>query len=283
MLKQNSFPRISIVIPTFNSARFIRETLESIKIQEYPNFEVIIIDGGSNDNTLSIINEYLFLNPILIQEKDYGLIHAVNKGVLAASGDYINWLNSDDFYFENALLKTGEYLSKNPLIDLLYGKTAHIDVNGKFLCWHNTIPYNKYILLNQACYIPCQSCFFKKSALSYIGLFDAKLLWAGDWDMWKRFAVEDSKFKIQFFDERIGNWRIHRDTISYGGGSKIYMKQNIEAYKSVKKYKTVPLTLMQLQLIPHILVGFLGLRIHLRNLRDFLRNLNKKLYVRKEP
>lgn len=268
---QKNLPRISVVMPTFNAARFIRDALESIIIQDYPNLEVIIVDGGSTDSTLSIVIEHQNLNPIIISGNDYGLIHAVNKGVMAATGDYINWLNADDLYYENALLKVGAVLVKNPDIDLLYGDAAHIDEKGGFLKWHKAERFNKNKLLNQRCYIPCQACFFKKSALSYIGLFDTSLLWAGDWDMWKRFAVNDSKFVIQFLDEKIGKWRLHRNTVSYGGGSKIYLKQAIESLKSTRKYKTVPITRLEIKLIPHVLVGFFGLRIFLRNVRDYYR------------
>ena len=273
----NNLPRISVIMPTFNASCFIREALTSIQIQNYSELELIIIDAGSNDNTLSIVQEFKSLNPIIISEKDFGLMHAVNKGVMTATGDFINWLNADDLYFENALLKVGTYLSNHPDVDLLYGDAAHIDENGKFLKWHNAQAFNKKKLLNQRCYVPCQATFFKKSALSYIGLFDTSLLWAGDWDMWKRFAINDDKFNIKFLDEKIGKWRIHRNTISYGGGSKIYMKQVLESMKSIRKYKTVPITRLEIKLLPHILVGFFGLRVFLRNLRDKYRSLNSKL------
>jgi glycosyltransferase involved in cell wall biosynthesis len=271
---QKHLPRISVVMPTFNALEFVREALTSIRIQNYPDLELIIVDGGSKDNTLSVVNEFKDLNPIIVSEKDFGLIHAVNKGVMIATGDYINWLNADDLYFENALLKVGTFLSKHPNVDLLYGDAAHVDKDGKFLKWHKAQVFNKDILLNQRCYVPCQATFFKRSSLAYIGLFDTSLLWAGDWDMWKRFAINDDKFRIEFLDEKISKWRLHRNTISFGGGSRVYFKQHLETYRSTIKYKTVLVSKLQIELIPHILVGLFGLRVFLRKLRDYYKSFN---------
>jgi len=270
MLNQDPLPNISIVMPTFNAERFLSEALESLTDQKYPNLEIIIVDGGSKDSTIKVLSDFDKLKVILIQGRDYGLIHAVNKGVMKATGDYILWLNADDLLYEDSLIKVGNYLAKYPEIDLLYGNTAQINVDGSFIGWHAE-PYNKKRLLNERCFIPCQAAFFKKAALSYIGLFDTKWLWAGDWDMWKRFAINDDKFTIKFLDEKIGKWRLHRNTISYGGGSKALVQRSLETIKSTRKYSTIPITLLEIRQIPFILVGLLGLRKTLKNIRDTIK------------
>jgi glycosyltransferase involved in cell wall biosynthesis len=262
------FPKISIIMPVFNGELFLEEAIKSVINQNYPNLEFIIIDGGSNDNSLNIINAYKNKVDILITEKDYGLNHAVNKGIMLASGEYINWLNADDYYYENSLLKVGDFLSKNTQIDLLYGDAAHVDINGNFLTWHGAIPFDKNHLIHKRNYIPCQAAFFKKSCLSYIGLLDNNLKWCGDWDMWKRFA-NLKEFKIVFLDEKLAAWRLHNDTITSGGGSSKQMYLcALENIKSTRKYSNKMITTLEIKNFVFLLVGLLGLRKILRKIRN---------------
>ena len=90
-------PKISIITPSFNSARTIRDTIESVRTQDYANREHIVIDGGSKDGTVELLKEYPHL--IWVSEKDEGHYHAMNKGIERATGDIINILNADDVQF----------------------------------------------------------------------------------------------------------------------------------------------------------------------------------------
>src|SRR4026207_1805679 len=96
-----ALPKISIVTPSFNSAVTIRETIESVLQQNYPNYEHLVMDGGSKDGTLDILKEYPHLK--WISEKDEGHYHAMNKGIERAGGEIINILNADDCFREGAL------------------------------------------------------------------------------------------------------------------------------------------------------------------------------------
>lgn len=263
------YPKLSIILPVFNGEQYIEKSIQSIINQKYPNLELIVVDGGSYDNTLNILNDYKDVISIFISEKDFGLYHALNKGILASTGSYIGWINADDLYLDNALLTVGEALAKNETIDLLYGEGERIDAKGCSFGLNGAIPYNKSILLNKYDYIPSQACFFKKAALAQVGLFDTSFKWAGDWDLWKRFSIQDN-IKIVFLNQILGAWRLHRETLSYGGGSKEYMLKFRETYKSLKKHKTHFLTTSELKLIPYIIVGFLGLRVFLRESRNLL-------------
>lgn len=266
----NIFPKISIIMPVFNGELFLDIAIKSIISQEYPNLEFIIIDGGSNDNSLNIINSYRNEVDILVTEQDYGLSHAVNKGIMLASGEYINWLNADDFYFPNCLLLVGKYLIENPDIDLLYGDAAQVDFNGDFIKWHGAMPFDKDHLIHKRNYIPCQATFFRKSCLSYTGLFDTKLKWCGDWDMWKRFADMD-EFKIGFMDEKLAAWRLHNGTITSGfGSSKQMYLSALENMKSTRKYSQKIICSLELKNLAFFLVGFLRLRKTLKKVRDIV-------------
>ena len=111
---EKSCPKISVVIPSFNQGSFIEETILSIINQNYPKTELIIIDGGSSDNTIQIIKKYSDSINYFVSEKDNGQAHALNKGFSIASGDICSYLNSDDLYLENIFWKISQlYLKDN--------------------------------------------------------------------------------------------------------------------------------------------------------------------------
>ena len=105
---EKRYPKISIVIPSFNQGKFIEETILSVINQKYPNLELIIIDGLSKDNTLEIVKKYSESIHYFVSEKDNGQAHALNKGFKVASGDICAYLNSDDIYIDNILWKIAE-------------------------------------------------------------------------------------------------------------------------------------------------------------------------------
>jgi len=261
-------PKITVVMPVYNGELFLKDAIQSVLNQNYPNLEFIIIDGESNDNTLNIINEFDNRVDILLSEQDNGLNHAVNKGILLATGEYICWLNSDDFFYDNALLTVGAYLSENRDIDLLYGDTAQVDFNGTFLKWHGAVPFDRDHLIHKRNYIPCQSAFFKKKTLAQIGLLDTSLKWCGDWDLWKRFSnINDCK--IVFINERLSAWRLHTSTITSGGGSSKQMYLSaLENIRSTRKYSDKLVTSLEMKNLIFLIVGLLGLRKVARRVRN---------------
>ena len=131
MLKK--YPKISVVIPSFNQGSFIEETILSIINQKYPNLELIIIDGLSDDNTLEIINKYSDSINYLVSEKDNGQADALNKGFKVASGDLCAFLNSDDIYIGNILWKISEQYKNKKFkwiyTDVLFGNSIE---NSKY-------------------------------------------------------------------------------------------------------------------------------------------------------
>ena len=111
---EKSFPKISVVIPSFNQGSYIEETILSIINQNYPKVEIIIIDGGSTDSTINVIKKYSNYIDYFVSEKDNGQAHALNKGFAVATGDICSYLNSDDIYVGNILREISEsYLDNN--------------------------------------------------------------------------------------------------------------------------------------------------------------------------
>lgn len=120
-MEKMNYPSISVVIPSFNQGNFIEDTIISVIGQQYPNLEVIVIDGGSNDNTVEIIKKYEDKISYWHSQPDRGQADAINQGFKLSSGDILCWLNSDDMYFPGTLLKVAKILGKNEANKLIYG------------------------------------------------------------------------------------------------------------------------------------------------------------------
>jgi glycosyltransferase involved in cell wall biosynthesis len=115
------FPKISIITPSFNQGNYIEETIRSILLQNYPNLEYIVVDGGSTDNTLEILKKYENWIDIIISESDEGQSDAINKGWRLATGDITTWINSDDFLSENTLLSVAEIVGNSGINNIIVG------------------------------------------------------------------------------------------------------------------------------------------------------------------
>ena len=119
--------KISIITVTYNSAKTVRDTLESVKNQDYKDIEHIIVDGVSKDDTLKIISEYPSVSKV-ISEPDKGIYDAMNKGIRAATGDIIGILNSDDFYFDTHVISSiVDVFQKNENVQSVYGDLIYVD------------------------------------------------------------------------------------------------------------------------------------------------------------
>ncbi len=127
-------PKFSIITVTFNAGATLEDTIQSVITQSYRNLEYIIIDGGSKDRTLDIIERYRTHIHAVVSEPDQGLYDAMNKGLKLATGDYICFLNAgDELHEDDTLLLMVHSITENALPDVLYGETAIVDEEGHFL------------------------------------------------------------------------------------------------------------------------------------------------------
>jgi glycosyltransferase involved in cell wall biosynthesis len=159
------FQKISIITPSYNQGRFIEDAIESVLQQNYPNFEHIIIDGGSTDNTIEILKKYPHL--IWLSEPDEGQSDAINKGFGKASGDIIGWLNSDDYYLPEIFTIVIQQF-RDTKIDAIYSNTRFIDSSGNITRELITQNSKKWMSLFY-CFIPSETFFFRREIL-IIGL-----------------------------------------------------------------------------------------------------------------
>jgi glycosyltransferase involved in cell wall biosynthesis len=178
-------PIFSIITVVLNGEKFLRETIESVKNQSFKDYEYIIIDGGSTDKTLDVINEYSEHIDFWISEKDFGLYDAFNKGILMAKGKYIGIINSDDLYTVNALEIINEYFYNNPKIDFVFGS-----VKKHWGILHGYRP--KKIYYSWGFYSSHSTGFFiKKESANKVGLYDLRYKYHADYDFFFRMIVKN--------------------------------------------------------------------------------------------
>lgn len=184
--------KISIITVCYNSSNTIEKTIKSVINQKNKNFEYIIIDGESSDDTLKIINKYKkFINKI-ISEKDNGIFEAMNKGIDFAKGDIIYFLNSDDFLLNNNIINKIQKIFEKNQLDAVFGGV---------LCFYpetnQTIPRNRKFLennLKKGIMPPHQGAFIKKIILKKY-FFDTKYRSSADFDFFCKLLKENIKFK----------------------------------------------------------------------------------------
>ncbi|WP_316806884.1 glycosyltransferase family 2 protein [Pedobacter agri] len=182
-----NWPKLSIVVPSYNQAAFLAQTLRAILLQNYPNLELIVIDGGSNDGSKEIIEEYSQWISYWQSEKDRGQGHAINLGFSLASGTYYAWINSDDYYLKGTFCKVMErFLQKNE--DFVYGYvTDFIVEKNKFNPVNKILPVKDYFLRLPTLAQP--ACFWKAAIHQPIW---EELHCSIDYELWLR-LVKDSK------------------------------------------------------------------------------------------
>lgn len=180
-------PRITIITPSFNQGEFIEQTILSILNQNYPNLEYFIVDGGSQDNTLDIIKKYEDRIDWWVSEPDRGQSHAINKGLQRASGELINWINSDDLLFPGALSHIADaYLAHTPKPHLLVGANARISEEGKILKVTSPPSTMAMSIRSLQIMIGQQSSFFTKGSLELAGPLREDLHAIMDYDFYYR-------------------------------------------------------------------------------------------------
>ena len=198
-------PRITIVTPSYNQGRFIEATIRSVLLQGYPNLEYIIIDGGSSDNSVEIIQKYEPWLAYWISEEDRGQAHALNKGFARASGDIYAYLNSDDFYEPGALQSC-----------VLGFEGGHQWVVGRVRCWQEGVgdwpfpelPGKSFTKWFLSCPIPQPGCFWSAELHREMGGFREDLNYIIDYEFWLRFRFI-KKIKPFVIDQPIAVYRLH--------------------------------------------------------------------------
>jgi len=222
--------KISVITCVLNGEKYINDCLSSIACQQFRNFELIVIDGYSTDNSIKIIKKYSSSLPIrLFQQKPAGISAAMNYGSRKAQGDFLIHLHADDlFHDKNVLRDVNLFLEKNEKLDWIYGKINSIEEEGKPIGIFPTkklFQINFYHLLKYINYIPHQSVFIRKNVFEKYGYFDENLSSEMDTEFWLRIG---KKTRWKFFDRIISNYRIHSSAQSSGVKNRETTRKNRE-------------------------------------------------------
>jgi glycosyltransferase involved in cell wall biosynthesis len=183
-------PLVSIVTPSFNQAKFLRQTMDSVLSQDYPRVEYLVIDGGSTDGSLQIIQKYEDRLAYWESTPDKGQTDAINKGFDRAKGKYLAWLNSDDIYQPGAISEAVAYLEAHPEVGMVYGDCSFIDAEGQKIGDFPAAQTDYQRLRRGYVHIPQQSAFFRADLWQAAGPLDPSFYFAMDYDLWVRLAEQ---------------------------------------------------------------------------------------------
>jgi glycosyltransferase involved in cell wall biosynthesis len=189
-----SIPKISVVTASYNQGKFIEEAILSVLNQNYPNLEYIIIDGGSTDETIDIIQKYEKHLKFWISEKDHGQANAINKGLQYCSGEIFNWLNSDDYLEAGALQKIADAF-KDDTVQMVAGKVRRfykekeefitnqlLSAKG-LMCWETGVQFVQ------------PGVWMRRELIERVGGIDEQFHYAFDWDLYIRYLYHFPKVK----------------------------------------------------------------------------------------
>lgn len=183
-----SWPTISVITPSYNQAAFLEETIRSVLLQGYPKLAYYIIDGGSTDGSVAIIERYSRWLDGWVSEPDNGQSDAINKGFARAGGELVAWLNSDDTYLPGTLQRVAEVYVQQPAASLLYGRAPYVDERGRpggHLGVKKTQPWRYQDLLRR-CFISQPATFINRAIAGDQLYVDSDLNLAMDWELWLR-------------------------------------------------------------------------------------------------
>jgi len=177
-------PLVSVLTPSYNQRAYLPDNLGSVSRQTYPHIEHIVMDGGSTDGSVELL-ESAGPNVRWRSEPDRGQAHAINKAFADSSGEIVGWLNSDDAYFDSEVVAdVVRFFDRHPEADVVYGHVARVSADGRviYIIW---VPPFAYGLLRSMCFLEQPGVFFRRRAIEEEFL-DESFHFAMDWELWLR-------------------------------------------------------------------------------------------------
>jgi glycosyltransferase involved in cell wall biosynthesis len=200
------WPRLSIVTPSYNQGNFLEETLRSVLLQQYPNLEYLVIDGGSTDGTAAVLERYRPFLAHLVSEPDRGQSHALNKGLAHAAGDLLGWQNSDDFYAPGAFHRAAEAWLDRGRPDVVYGQLHLIDADSRLAGAYPTSRFDPCRMFPWANMFN-QSMFFSRRLLEDAYPLDEDFHHCMDYELFWRLILKGCRF--EYVPELDAFFRLH--------------------------------------------------------------------------
>ncbi|MCE5345940.1 MAG: glycosyltransferase [Bacteroidales bacterium] len=249
-------PKISIITPCYNMERFIELTIQSIIFQDYPNLEYIIVDGGSTDHSIDIINKYKSKISIIISEPDQGMYDAIDKGIKSSTGDILAWLNADDSYFPWTLKTIARIFAEHDDINWIIGIPAFFDEERYLTNIYTHAAAkpakaiaNGWFRKGIYGYLQQESMFWRRNLYFKSGGLDVNFKFAGDFELWTRFALYSDLVTVAL---PLAAFMKRKSGLSIGSPQK-YQEELDKACIGKKKYPSVLWSIAQNSIIMHLL------------------------------
>lgn len=206
------YPKISIVTPNYNKAKYLEQTILSVLSQNYPNLEYVIIDGGSTDGSVDIIKKYENQLAYWVSEPDNGMYYAIKKGFEHTTGDIMAWINSDDMYHSGALSIVADIFREHEEVKWLTGTNTHYDEQGRTVrTWQAKYFSHLSFLMHDYKYVQQESTFWRRSLYEKAGGVSTDYRLAGDFDLWMRFSRYEKQYMVNAL---IGGFRVCEGQLS---------------------------------------------------------------------
>lgn len=236
-------PKISVVTPTLNQGRFLGETIHSFQAQDYPWKELIVVDGGSTDESLTILksNEDKL---IWLSIPGLGQSGAINHAWGLAQGDILSWLNSDDVLEPGVLQEVAAVFTSHPEVDIVYGDAVYVNKDGKELKNYTaqTFDYEK-LIRKSINYIPQPSTFIRRKVFEKLGGLNEKLIYVMDLDYWLRAGLF---FQFHYMSKVFSKIRLHGEAKSVKNAAP-FAKEIVATYEALFSREDMPASILALR------------------------------------
>lgn len=204
LVKGPIVPKVSVIIPTYNASMHIRHTLETVLHPTYRDFEVIVVDDGSTDDTVDILKTYGDCIRWAVQ-KHQGQAYAINRAIGMAKGEYLAYFDADDLMMPEKLEVQARYLDEHPEADLVYTSDTYLTPSMQRRLRRVSNPLDCFYLL-QYCFILRIAVMHRRACLDKVGMFKEEITGADDWDMWIRMSEQ---CEMRYIDQILSTRRIH--------------------------------------------------------------------------
>lgn len=206
------WPKVTIVTPSFNQGQYLEETIRSVLLQGYPNLEYIVIDGGSTDNSVAIIRKYEPWLSFWVSEPDQGQADAINKGFAKSTGEFLGWINSDDYLYPGVIMRVIEAFRTDGGVDMIYGDVDYgwPEKNIVNRLFGEQIEFIE-MLRTIRVPIPQQGSLWRRSVIDRVGNLDARWQVVLDQEFFTRVA---EKCRIRYLPIVMGFFRLHENSKS---------------------------------------------------------------------
>jgi len=209
-------PLVSIIIPSYNQGRFIRETIDSVLAQDYRPIEVLVLDGASKDETVDVLRSYGEREELKWwSEPDRGVVDAVNKGLARATGTIQAIQSSDDTYLQGAISAVVAAFEADPALGLVFGDVEYIDASSNLIGRTRLTAFELSDYLAKFLFIPQPAAFFTRAAVERVGDWNPQIAYAPDADHYLRIATY---FPTRKLERLLGQYRYHEEQRDRVGG-----------------------------------------------------------------